>query len=172
MKVGYARISTKEQDFQLQLDALKKCECEKIFTDKRTGKNDNRQGLKDCLASLKNGDVLFIWKLDRLFRSVVHFAAAYQDLKKRGVELVSITQSFDTRSSSGRLMMNILSSFAEFESDIISERTAAGMQAAILQGRKMGRKFKYSADDIKRDKVSKSTFYRRRKNENQNNVSK
>lgn len=165
MKIGYARVSDKKQDLQLQLDALEKFGCEKIYKDHGVrGKVKCRPELDKCLATLNEGDVLVLWKLDRLFRSVVHFAAAYQDLKKRGIEIVSITQAFDTRSSSGRLMMNILSSFAEFESDIISERTSSGMQAAIAQGRKMGRKIKYADGEIKLGAVSKSTFYRRRKN--------
>lgn len=163
-KIGYARCSTKQQDLQLQMDSLVKYGCDIIFKDVGvSGSKKNRPELDKCLASLKRGDVLVFWKLDRLFRSVVHFASVYIDLKDRGIDLVSITQSFDTRSSSGRLMMNILSSFSEFERDIISERTAAGMQAAIAIGKKMGPKFKYSDADL--DKASKSTYYRRRKND-------
>lgn len=157
MKIGYARVSTKEQDLQLQLDALNKYGCDVIYADQgQRGKWKHRPELDKCMEALKAGDVLVVWKLDRLYRSVVHFAAAYQELVKREVSLVSITQAFDTTNSSGRLMMNILSGFAEFESDMISERTSAGMQAAIRAGIKMGPKFKEGP-------VSKRTLYRRRK---------
>ncbi len=163
-KIGYARVSTKEQELTLQLDALNKYGVDSVYADKgQRGKWKHRPELDACMAALKEGDTLVVWKLDRLYRSVVHFAAAYQELVKRGVNLVSITQAFDTSTSSGRLMMNILSGFAEFESDIISERTSAGMQAAISQGHKMGPKFKYSDDQIIKSAVPKSTYYRRRK---------
>lgn len=164
-KIGYARVSTKEQDLQLQLDALNGYGCDIIFADKgQRGKWKHRPELDKCMKALEPGDTLVVWKLDRLYRSVVHFAAAYQELVRGEVSLVSITQAFDTRTSSGRLMMNILSGFAEFESDMISERTAAGMQAAIAQGKKMGPKFRYADENIVKGKVPKSTYYRRRKN--------
>ncbi len=156
MIYGYARCSTKMQDLQLQIDALEKYGCDKIFKDHGiSGTTRNRPELNKCLESLCEGDTLVLYKLDRLFRSTLHFAQVALELRNKGIGLVSITQAFDTNSSSGRLMMNILSSFAEFERDIISERTSAGMQAAIKLGRKMGRK-------IKSGEVSRSTIYRRR----------
>ena len=166
MKIGYARVSTKDQDLQLQIDALNKYGCDKIFKDHGiSGTKRHRPELDKCLNELKNGDTLVLYKLDRLFRSTAHFASVAVELKDKGIGLVSITQAFDTNSSSGRLMMNILSSFAEFERDMISERTAAGMQSAISQGKKMGPKFRYADEDIKRGLVPKSTYYRRRKTE-------
>lgn len=158
MKIGYARCSTKQQDLQLQIDALEKYGCDKIFKDQGiSGTTRNRPELNKCLSELKCGDTLVLYKLDRLFRSTVHFAQVAVELKNKGIGLVSITQAFDTNSSTGRLMMNILSSFSEFERDMISERTAAGMQSAIKQGRKMGPKFKEGP-------VSIRTMYRRKKN--------
>lgn len=160
MIYGYARVSTKDQDPKLQLDALEKYGCDKIYKDHGiSGTTRNRPELDKCLSSLKSGDTLVLYKLDRLFRSTVHFAQVAIELKNKEIGLVSITQAFDTNSSSGRLMMNILSSFAEFERDIISERTSAGMQAAIKMGRKMGPKFKTGP-------VSRATFYRRKQSGN------
>lgn len=162
MKIGYARCSTKEQDLTLQTEALEKYGCEIIFKDLgQSGKKGSRPELDKCLAHLKEGDVLVVWKLDRLFRSIVHFSRAWQDFKKRKIELVSITQGFDTASSAGRLMMNILMSFAEFESEMIGERVAAGKKVAIAAGSKQGPKFKYGAAPDK-GKCSKSTWYRRK----------
>lgn len=137
MKTGYCRVSTAQQTLDMQMDALKAYGCETIYADHgESGRKGSRPELDKCMASLQRGDTLVVYKLDRLFRSVVHFAKAWADFKSRGIELVSITQGFDTSSSSGRLMMNILSSFSEFESDIISDRTRAGIQAAKQRGKK------------------------------------
>ncbi len=161
MKIGYARVSSKDQNLDLQLDALKAYNCEKIFTDKGlSGKTRARPGLNEALATLQKGDTLVVYKLDRLFRSVIHFARTWVDFQERGIDIISITQGFDTSSSAGRLMMNILSSFAEFESDMISDRTKAGAAAAKKRGRKLGPRYKYSMEDL--DKASRATYYRRR----------
>ncbi len=164
-KIGYARVSTKGQKDELQIDALQKAGCEIIFKDHGiSGKTKFRPELDKCLEYLKKGDILVVWKLDRLFRSVRHFASFYADLQKMGVEFISVTQAFDTTTSTGRLMMNILSSFAEFESEIISERVSAGMQASKREGNKMGPKIKYLPEQIIKGAVPKSTYYRRMKN--------
>jgi DNA invertase Pin-like site-specific DNA recombinase len=159
MKIGYARVSTTGQTLDMQMDALKLYGCETIYADHgESGRKGSRPELDKCMASLQRGDILVVYKLDRLFRSVVHFAKAWADFKSRGIELASITQGFDTSSSSGRLMMNILSSFAEFESDIISERTSAGIQAVVSRGKE------WNACKIipEGQPVSRRTYYRRK----------
>ncbi len=137
--VAYARVSTVDQDPQLQLDALKAAGCGRMFVEKGSGADRGRPELAKCLAFLRKGDVLLFWKLDRLARSVVHLGMIAEECERRGVGLRCLTQPIDTTSSSGRLMFSILSSFAEFERDIIRERTLAGLAAARAQGRIGGR---------------------------------
>lgn len=158
MKIGYARVSTDIQKTDMQLDALRAAGCEVIFQDVgESGRKGSRPELDKCLASLKPGDTLVVWKLDRLFRSVLHFSRAWQSFHERGVSLISITQAFDSSTPTGKLMMNILASFAEFESDTISERTKGGIHAAKARG------VKWNAGKIKTGEVSRSTRYRRLK---------
>jgi DNA invertase Pin-like site-specific DNA recombinase len=137
--VAYARVSTADQDPQLQLDALAAAGCDKMFVEKGSGADRDRPALAKCMAFLRKGDVLLFWKLDRLARSVVHLGQIAEDCEKRGVGLRCLTQPIDTTSSTGRLMFSILASFAEFERDIIRERTLAGLAAARAQGRIGGR---------------------------------
>lgn len=141
--VGYARVSTQEQDLQLQLDALEKTGCEKnnIFLDKISGAKTERPGLEKCLAELKSGDTLLVWRLDRLGRSMPHLVSLIEGLRIRGVSFRSICDGvIDTTTASGELIFNIFSSLAQFESRLIQERTRAGLEAARARGRKGGRK--------------------------------
>lgn len=156
MIFGYARVSTKLQDLQMQIDALNKAECEKIFTDKLSGKNINRPGLQECLSSLKKGDRLVVYKLDRLGRSVVDLHHIVGSFKDKGIEFKSLGEMIDTSNAVGEAMFGMIAVFAQFERKMISSRTKDGMQAAIAQGRKMGPKFKQGP-------VSKRTLYRRKK---------
>lgn len=139
MRVGYARVSTKDQSINLQVDALKKAQCEQIFQEVASGANTARPVLNDLLSRLRSGDVLIIWKLDRLGRSLKHLVTLTNELLERQIGLISLNDPIDTTTPQGRLVFNIFASLAEFERDLIRERTQAGLQAARARGRKGGR---------------------------------
>ena len=139
MRVGYARVSTKEQNLELQVDALKDAQCEQVFTEVASGANTARPVLDDLLSRLRPGDVLVIWKLDRLGRSLKHLVTLTHELLERKIGLVSLNDPIDTTTAQGRLVFNIFAALAEFERDLIRERTQAGLQAARARGRKGGR---------------------------------
>ena len=149
MKYGYARVSTEDQKADLQINALKKAECDYIFTDTASGTIKKRPELNRCLESLRAGDVLIVWKLDRLGRSLSHLVAVLSDLQGRGVAFRSLTEAIDTESAAGRLMGHILGALAEFERSLIVERTQAGLKAAKKRGTKLGRKPSLSDDQRK-----------------------
>ena len=141
MKVGYARISTFEQDLDLQMDALEKEGCDRIFCDQgESGAKAHRPEWDNCLDHLRKGDVLVIWKLDRASRSTKHLIELAEDLEKREVELKSLKEQIDTASAMGKFFFRMTASIAELERDIIRERTLAGLEAARARGRKGGRK--------------------------------
>lgn len=148
--IGYARVSTADQKLDLQEDALKKFFCDKIYTDKISGAEWKRDGLTAALGNLKEGDTFVVWKLDRLGRSMVEVIETVRAIQARGVNFISCTESIDTKTAMGRFCFNILAGLAELEREIISERTSAGMQAAIRQGKKMGPKFKISSEVMDR----------------------
>jgi DNA invertase Pin-like site-specific DNA recombinase len=137
--LGYARVSTTEQDPSLQLDALESAGCIKVFTDKTSGALDRRPQLDRLLDQLRPGDTVVVWRLDRLGRSLRHLIALSEDLGEREVGLKSLQESLDTTTANGRLFFKIMGSLAEFERDLISERTKAGLAAARARGRKGGR---------------------------------
>jgi DNA invertase Pin-like site-specific DNA recombinase len=139
MKIGYARVSTRDQNVDLQLDALKGAECEKIYTDTASGARSARPELDRMLANVRKGDVIVFWKLDRLGRSLRHLVELVGDLSSRGIGLQSINDPIDTTTSQGRLIFNIFASLAEFERELIRERTQAGLSAARARGRVGGR---------------------------------
>jgi DNA invertase Pin-like site-specific DNA recombinase len=139
MLVGYARISTTDQRLDLQKDALRSAGCERIFTDTASGAKAERQGLTDALEHLRPNDTLVVWKLDRLGRSLPHLVETVRDLVARGVGFKSLQENIDTTTSGGKLIFHIFASLAEFERDIIRERTNAGLSAARARGRKGGR---------------------------------
>ena len=139
MRVGYARVSTKDQNLDLQVDALKKAQCEQIFQEVASGAKTARPVLDDLLSRLRSGDVLVIWKLDRLGRSLRHLVTLTHELLERKVGLISLNDPIDTTTAQGRLVFNIFASLAEFERDLIRERTQAGLEAARARGRKGGR---------------------------------
>lgn len=139
MLIGYARVSTVDQDLALQLDALHAAGCEKIYTDQASGVRVARPGLTDALAYAREGDTLCIWKLDRLGRSTKGLVDLAADLQARNIELRSLTEGIDTRTTAGKLVYNILAAFAEMERDHMLERTRAGLEAARKAGRVGGR---------------------------------
>ena len=139
MHVGYARVSTREQSFLLQTFALQKAKCEKIFEEVASGAKADRPVLEDLLSRLRSGDVLVVWKLDRLGRSLKHLVELTNELMERQIGFISLNDPIDTTTPQGRLVFNIFASLAEFERDLIRERTRAGLQAARARGRKGGR---------------------------------
>lgn len=158
-KVGYARVSTKEQDLSLQLDALNKFDCDKVFTDKVSSAKQ-RQGLQDALNYLRSGDCLVVWKLDRLCRSLPDLIKISQQLKDKGCELISITENIDTSTPAGRLYFNILGALGQMERELIQERVKAGLMAAKKRGR-VGGKPRVNQDkiDLARRELSEGRTY-------------
>jgi DNA invertase Pin-like site-specific DNA recombinase len=124
--IGYIRVSKHEQNEALQMDALKAAGCEQFYTDKVTGSTFERQGLDEALAYLRTGDTFVVWKLDRAGRSLTHLIELLNTLEARGVEFVSLTEKIDTRTPSGKLIFHLMGALAEFERDLIRERTNAG----------------------------------------------
>jgi len=144
--IGYARVSTAEQDTALQTDALRKAGCERIFEDTVSGAKTDRPGLTAALAWLRDGDVLVVWRLDRLGRSMAHLIETVSALESRGVGLRSLTESIDTTTPGGLLIFHVFGALGQFERDLIRERTRAGLAAAAARGRKGGRKPVVTAD--------------------------
>ncbi len=139
MLIGYARVSTSDQTLNLQKDALNNIGCSKIFTDVISGSTTERQGLVEALSYVREGDTLVVWRLDRLGRSLKHLIEAITALNNRKIGFKSIQENIDTTTSGGKLIFHIFGALAEFERDIIRERTQAGLQAARARGRLGGR---------------------------------
>lgn len=138
-KIGYARVSTAQQDEALQLDALERAAVDRVFIDRASGSLQDRPGLTSALECAREGDSLVVWRLDRLGRSLRHLIDLVQDLEKREVTLVSLTEQIDTSTPGGRLIFHIFGALAEMERDLIRERTMAGLAAARARGRTGGR---------------------------------
>ena len=139
MLVGYARVSTDEQNLDLQIDALKAAGCGELFQDQCSGSIDDRSGLSELLKFARSGDVLVVWKLDRLGRSLKHLIRTVEELQVRGVGFRSLQESIDTTTPGGKLVFHVFAALAEFERDLIKERTKAGLMAAKARGRIGGR---------------------------------
>ena len=139
MKFGYARVSTQDQNLELQKDALKFFGCNQIFEEKVSGKNRDRPELKKLIQMLRNGDSVVVWKLDRLGRSLRDLIDLVAEIQSRGADFISIKDSINTQTATGRFTFNIFASLAEFEREIIRERTIAGLTAAKARGRSGGR---------------------------------
>jgi DNA invertase Pin-like site-specific DNA recombinase len=149
MHIGYARVSTTDQNPALQLDALLGAGCERIFTDEGvSGAAKKRPQLDQALALIKRGDVLVVWKLDRLGRSLSHLIELTSDIGQRGIGFRSLSEAIDTTRAQGKLMLHMLGALAEFERSLIAERTRAGLVAAKRRGAQLGRKRKLSEDQI------------------------
>ncbi|WP_323689939.1 recombinase family protein [Rhizobium sp. AN64] len=140
-RIGYARVSTVDQHLDLQRNALRLAGCNRIFEDHGvSGSNEQRGGLSSMLKALRRGDILVVWRLDRLGRSIIHLISMVRSLKRRGIGLVSLTESIDTSSAGGQLIFHILAALAEFEKSLIRERTIAGIAAAKARGKLPGRR--------------------------------
>ena len=155
MNIGYCRVSTQDQNLELQLDELKKAGCEKIFQDVASGSKYEREGLQDAIAFAREGDCVVVWKLDRLSRSLRHLIDTVNQLKERGVGLRVLTQNLDTTTPSGTLVFHIFGALAEFERLLIKERTNAGLAAARARGRVGGRP---KAMDEKKIQIAQSLY--------------
>jgi len=183
MKIGYARVSTQDQSLDLQLDALEKAGCNKIYQEKVSGMKDDRPELNQLIEYAREGDVLVVYKLDRLGRSTKRLIELSEQLQERGIELVSIRDSIDTTTAVGKAMFKMLAVLAEMERDLISERTRAGLESARARGRNGGRPKKdnrlvekalklydteqYTVKEIEdMTSVSKATLYRKLRKRN------
>jgi DNA invertase Pin-like site-specific DNA recombinase len=156
MKIGYARVSTDEQNSNLQTDALKAAGCERIFTEKASGANAKRSELTKCLKALAAGDTLIVWKLDRLGRlgrSLRDLIGLLDELKAQEVAFQSLTEAIDTATPTGRAMWQMVGILAELERSLIKERTKAGRAAAVARGVKMGRKVKLTPQQVEHAKT-------------------
>lgn len=178
MKIGYARVSTDEQTTDSQIDALTAHGCETIYSEHRSGKNTDRPELESCLKALRAGDTLTVWRLDRLGRNLADLVRIVNDLEARGVGFASLTESIDTTTPAGKLVFHLFASLAEFERNLIRERTQAGLNAARARGKSGGRPAKLTGKDLamakalmadksndvaeiaKRFGVSRATLYR------------
>ena len=147
-RIGYARVSTKDQRLEVQLEKLK--DCDKIYEEKLSGTDDKRPKLQECLDYVREGDTLVVTRLDRLARSTLHLCEIAKLLESKGVSLVVIDQSIDTSTSSGRLLFNMLGAIAQFETEIRAERQAEGIRKALNKGVKFGRKALLEEEQIKR----------------------
>ena len=139
-RIGYARVSSQDQNLALQMDALERAECDQVFTDHASGADCSRKGYKDALAALKPGDTLIVWRLDRLARSMRELVDIIEWLHSQNVGFQSLCEYIDLNSAFGELILHVLSAIAHFERRLIQERTIAGMQAAKERGVSFGRK--------------------------------
>lgn len=159
MVIGYARVSTADQTLDLQRDALLAAGCEQIFSDMVSGATASRAGLDEALRYLRAGDCLVVWRLDRLGRSLKHLIEVVTDLQGRGVGLRSLTERIDTTTSEGRLIFHLFGALAEFERDLIRERTQAGLAAARARGRKGGRPRSAIMGDPKKVAMARRLYF-------------
>jgi DNA invertase Pin-like site-specific DNA recombinase len=149
MRIGYARVSTEDQTLDLQRDALKRAKCREIYEEQATGKNTGRPQLEACLKSLRGGDTLVVWRLDRLGRNLADLVSLVAQFEQRKINFESLTEKIETVSPAGRLVFHVFAALAEFERNLIRERTIAGLKSARARGRKGGRPAKLSAKEIK-----------------------
>jgi DNA invertase Pin-like site-specific DNA recombinase len=148
VKLGYIRVSRDKQTTALQEDAMHNEQVERVFTDKMSGKNVDRPEFQRMLDVARAGDVIVVWRLDRLGRSLKQLIETVMDLNERGIELRSLKENIDTSTSTGKLMFHIIGAMAEFERDVIRERTFAGLEAARARGRKGGRSYLLTGEKL------------------------
>ena len=158
MKIGYARVSTLDQNLDLQIDALKNAGCEKIFEEKISAASKNRPELDRMIDQFRKGDELYVWKLDRLGRSLKHIIDLVLELNDKGVIVKGITDGVDTSTINGRLLLNIMASFAEYEREVIKERTNAGLRSAREKGKIGGRPKGYTKETVEKLLVIRSSY--------------
>jgi DNA invertase Pin-like site-specific DNA recombinase len=149
MLIGYARISTLDQTLALQQDALTAAGCEQLYTDTVSGSVTTRPGLTEALSHLRPGDTLVVWRLDRLGRSLAHLIDTIRQLQEQGIGFRSLQEQIDTTTSGGKLIFHVFGALAEFERELIRERTHAGLQAARARGRLFGRPKVLSPQEVK-----------------------
>ena len=148
MKVGYTRVSTRDQNSALQTTTLTDAGCERIFEESASGALKNRPQLKEALSFLREGDTLVVWKLDRLARSLRQLIETVEDLHERGISFISLTENIDTTTPGGKMIFHVFGALAEFERELIRERTNAGLKAAKDRGVKLGRPRSLDDDQI------------------------
>jgi len=158
MKFGYARVSTQDQNLSLQLDALKAAGCQKVYQEKASGAKSDRPELQKLLEHVREGDTIVIWKLDRLGRSLTHLVELVTKLDAQGVGLISLHDPIDTTTAQGRLVFRIFASLAEFEREVIRERTVAGLASARRRGQKLGRKEGLSKEAEDKSRIAESLY--------------
>src|SRR5208337_4494648 len=153
-KIGYARVSTLDQNLALQQDALKEAGCEKIFIEQMSGAVSDRPALREALDYARSGDMLVVWKLDRLARSMKQLIETIEKLRLRNIGFRSLTEAIDTTTAQGVLIFHMFSALAEFERALIRERTRAGLKSAKLMGRTGGRPLKLTEDDLEQRRAT------------------
>lgn len=158
MKVGYARVSTKDQNWQLQIEALEKAGCEEIYKEKISGSTRNRPELDRMIQQFRKGDELFVWRLDRLGRSLKNIIDLVLHLSEKGVIIKGLVDGVDTSTMNGRLFLNIMASLAEYERELIRERTNASLQSARARGRTGGRPKGYNKETISKLMIMRSVY--------------
>ncbi len=151
--IGYARVSTRDQTVAAQLDALRKTECARIFQETASGANSDRPQLVAALDYMREGDTLVVWKFDRLARSLKQLIATVEELERRSIGFRSLTEAIDTTTPSGRLVFQLFGALAEFERNVMRERTRAGLDAARARGKMGGRPAKLKEEDLKAAKA-------------------
>jgi len=158
MKIGYARVSTKDQNISMQFDAFEKEGCKMIFQEKVSGSKTDRPELRKIMEQLREDDIIVIWKLDRLGRPLIHLIKLVKEIMDKGAHLKSLNDSIDTSTPQGKLTFHIFAALAEFERDIIRERTIAGLEAARARGRVGGRK-KGLSEEAEKKAIMAETLY-------------
>ncbi len=153
MIIGYARVSTSEQDTSLQLDALNSSGCERIYQESKSGRTKERPELTRCIDALREGDTIIVWRLDRLGRSLKDLVEIIAGLEERNIGFRSLNEAIDTTNAGGKLIFHIFAALAEFERSLIQERTKAGLAAARARGRRGGRPRKLTSDQIRKAKA-------------------
>lgn len=152
MKIGYARVSTREQNLDMQIEALKAAGCEKIFSEKLSGRIGSRPELDSCLSFIRQGDTLIVYKLDRLGRSLRNILMLLDGFRDKGIHFVSLQDNISTEGATGQLITNVLGAFAQFERDLIVERTQEGRRIAKEKGVKFGRKATINKNNVAKQK--------------------
>ncbi|MFP3591967.1 recombinase family protein [Chryseobacterium sp. SIMBA_038] len=158
MKIGYARVSTKDQNLDLQIEALEKAGCEKIYQEKISGATKNRPELDKMIEQFRKGDELYVWRLDRLGRSLKNIIDLVLSLSDKGIIIKGLVEGVDTSTINGRLFLNLMASLAEYERELIRERTNAGLQSARARGRTGGRPKGYTAETISKLLILRSIY--------------
>ncbi|WP_312510358.1 recombinase family protein [Chryseobacterium culicis] len=158
MKIGYARVSTKDQNLDLQIEALEKAGCEKIYQEKISGSTKNRPELDKMIDQFREGDELYVWRLDRLGRNLKHIIDMVLSLNEKGIIIKGLVDGVDTSTINGRLFLNLMASLAEYERELIRERTNAGLQSARARGRTGGRPKGYAKETISKLIIIRSVY--------------